>query len=102
MLRVEVSSAELQAILTQMNPDDFEGSEHTDFPKYKELKDAADSPELRNTDEDVDDVKELYRLFQTSRRLEDSNVPVGMTMGYRIWEFMKQGRFMFLIEPPPS
>lgn len=43
ILRVEVSSAELEAILTQMNPDDFEGSEHMDFAKYKELKDAADS-----------------------------------------------------------
>lgn len=97
MLRVEFSSAEFQTILTQMNPDDFEDSEHTDPAKYKDLKDAADSPGLRKLNEDVDDVKKLYLLFQTSRRLENSNAPVGMTMGYRIWEIMKQCRF-FLIK----
>lgn len=109
MLRLGVGA---QAMLTQTSHTDFEGLEHTDAGEYKDIEGSADSElasaiqetavelaafedehdRLKQLGKDVDNAKELYRLFQASRRLKNSNVPVGMTMSYRIWELMQEDR----------
>lgn len=53
MLRLEVDGADLQAIPTQVNYTDFEGLEHTDPAKYKELNDAADTPKLKRPIQEI-------------------------------------------------
>ena len=105
-LRLETGGAETAAILSKVNYAAYTNKEGEadKLPEYVDEKTAQDSPLMRNALEKLasdyatrrDQMKELmaeyhtvdkvYQALQRDRRLKRSNVPVGMTLDYRIWE----------------
>ncbi len=113
MLRLETEAAEKAARLSKMSYADYAGipEEQLGNPsEYVEPESAQDHPAIRNTLERIvsefatrekimaillesyKDVNEAYQAVKKVDTLRKSNVPVAMTLDYRIWEIVDKSK----------
>ena len=113
LLRLETDAAENAARLSKRGFADYEGipEEQLGNPsEFIEPEAAQDHPAIRNTLEMIvsefatrekdmarylhryDDVNEAYKALKKVDTLRKSNVPVTMTLDYRIWEIVDRSK----------
>ena len=111
-LRLETDSAEKAQRLSRVGFGHYTGAagEEDALPEYLGPKEAQDNPAIRNALdklcvefatrenyavkklEEYQTVNEAYQAVQDFEGLKQSNVPIGMTLDYRMWEITREDR----------